>query len=79
MTITQDPDEQRKILRQHLQTQRRVLISMLNPAPAAGSDAFPRSMTMRMLSGKSTLLMLFLAEAMPLLLARYLARSSLRS
>jgi hypothetical protein len=33
-------------------------------------------MTMRMLTGKSTVFMLMLAEALPLLLARYIAKSS---
>jgi hypothetical protein len=79
MSREPDSDEQRRVLRQHLQTHRRVLISMLNPASATGGDSFPRSMTMRMLTGKSTLLMLFLAEVLPLLLARYIARSSFRA
>ena len=79
MSRYQDSDEQRRVLRQHLQTHRRVLISMLNPASASGGDSFPRSMTMRVLTGKSPLLMMFLAEALPLLLARYIAKSSLRA
>ncbi len=72
-------DEQRKALRQQLQTHRRILISMVNPAPEACKDRFPRSMTMRMLTGKSTMVMLILAEVLPLLLARYISKSSLRA
>ena len=81
MTTDPNSDEQRMILRQHLQTHRRVLISMFNPghATANGKDEFPRSMTMRMLTGRSTLLMMFLAEALPLLLARYVVKSSFRA
>jgi hypothetical protein len=73
-----DTDEERKQIRQQLQSQRRVLISMLNPAPAVTIGSFPQSITMRMLSGKSTLVMLFMAEVLPLLLARYIAKSSFR-
>jgi hypothetical protein len=36
-------------------------------------------MTMRMLTGKSTMVMLILAEVLPLLLARYISKSSLRA
>jgi len=71
-------DEERRNIRQQLQTQRMVLISMLNPAPTKKDGSFPQSMTMRMLSGKSTLMMLFMAEALPLLMARYIAKSSFR-
>lgn len=71
--------EQRFALRGHLQTQRRILISRFNPSPVATATSFPRSMTMRMLSGKSTMVMLVLAEMLPLLLVRYITRSSLKS
>lgn len=70
---------QYKALRQQLQSHRRALISMANPASTASAESFPRSMTMRMLTGKSTMLMLVLAEVVPLLLARYIAKSSLRA
>lgn len=66
-------------LRQQLQTQRRILIGKLNPAPASATGTFPRSMMMRMFTGKSTLLMLVLAEALPVLLTRYLSSSSLQA
>lgn len=77
--MTQTQNAQCKALRQQLQSHRRELISMANPAAAASADSFPRSMTMRMLTGKSTMLMLVLAEVVPLLLARYIAKSSLRA
>jgi hypothetical protein len=79
MTATMNTDEQRQALRQQLQTHRRILISMVNPAPEVRNDSFPRSMTMRMLTGKSTMVMLILAEVLPLLLARYISKSSLRA
>jgi len=80
-------DEQRQALRGHLQTQRRILISRFNPSPALSgsspsspsSASFPRSMTMRMLSGKSTMVMMVLAEMLPMLLVRYITRSSHKS
>lgn len=77
-------DEQRQVLRGHLQTQRRILISRFNPPPAVSasspsSTSFPRSMTMRMLSGKSTMVMMVLAEMLPMLLVRYISRSSHKS
>lgn len=71
--------EQRLALRGHLQTQRRILISRFNPPPVAAAASFPRSMTMRMLSGKSTMVMLVLAEVLPLLLVRFITRSSHKS
>jgi hypothetical protein len=73
-------DEQRQALRGHLQTQRRILISRFNPPPAVtASTPFPRSMTMRMLSGKSTMFMLMLAELLPVLLLRFITKSSHKS
>lgn len=79
MNTGMDSDAQRRELRQQLQTHRRVLINMVNPAPAAGTDGFPRSMTMRMLTGKSTVVMLILAKAVPMLLERYINKSSARA
>jgi len=77
MTMPKNSDEQRAILRQQLQSHRQLLAHRFNPGAAAGGkDTFPRSMTMRMLTGKSTVFMLMLAEALPLLLARYIAKSS---
>lgn len=80
MTDSADLDAKYRALRQQLQVQRQLLLSRLNPARSPAADtAFPRSMTMRMLTGKSTMLMLILAEVLPLLVARYTARSSSRA
>ena len=78
MKNTLDTGEQRRLLREQLHAQRVVLISMLNLVPVVGDDSFPRSMIMRMLSGKSTLLLMILAKVVPLLLARYIGRSAFR-
>lgn len=79
MSTMIDTDARRKELRLQLQIHRRVLINMVNPAPPAGTDGFPRSMTMRMLTGKSTVVMLILAKAVPMLVERYITKSSSRA
>ncbi|RAU19518.1 hypothetical protein DN062_00025 [Nitrincola tibetensis] len=76
MTSVPNSNNQRKVLRQQLQVQREKLRRMFNPEPPSDNDAFPRSMALRMLTGKSTLMMIFLAKALPLLLRFYMARFS---
>lgn len=61
-------DEKRHELRQQMQHQRNELKSIFNLAPSNDGDHFPRSMTLRLLTGKSTLLMIILMKALPLLL-----------
>jgi len=76
MTASEDSNEQRRVLRQQLKAQRHTLKKMFNLDPSSDNDVFPRSMALRMLTGKSTLMMIFLAKALPLLLRFYMARFS---
>lgn len=46
----------REALRLQLQTQRRLIAQQLSVAPAGANNSYPRSMTMRFLSGQPALL-----------------------
>jgi hypothetical protein len=59
--------EQRQALRRRLQAQRRQIAHLLAPAPGVGS-AYPRSMTMRLLSQRPLLAAELLAELAILLI-----------
>ncbi|TVQ69536.1 MAG: hypothetical protein EA373_08510 [Oceanospirillales bacterium] len=68
MTSPTPLDEQRLELRHKMQLQRNELKTIFNLTPSDNGDNFPRSMTFRLLTGKSTLLMVILMKALPLLL-----------
>jgi hypothetical protein len=78
MTSTTLTDEQRRLIRQQIHTQRSELVDMLDLVLPAEHDVYPRSLIMRMLTGKSTLLMIFLVDVLPLLLRCYMDRHSHR-
>ena len=68
MTAPSNLDEQRSELRQKMQHQRVELKSIFNLTPPSDGDAFPRSMTLRLLTGQSTWLVIILMKLLPLLL-----------
>lgn len=78
---TPTPDElveQRLALRQRLLAQRQLLAKQLAPTSARTGD-YPRSMTMRLLTGHPALTNQLLAEGASLVLGMRLARSLTRS
>ena len=48
--------EQRETLRRQLQAQRQLIAQQLSATPAEVNNSYPRSMTMRFLTGQSALL-----------------------
>lgn len=78
---TPSPDllvEQRLALRQRLLAQRQLLAEQLAPKPARSGD-YPRSMTMRLLTGHPALANQLLVEGASVVLGVRLVRSLTRS
>lgn len=68
MTAPSNLDAKRHELRQKMQRQRDELKSIFNLTPPNDGDAYPRSMTLRLLTGQSTWLMIIIMKLLPLLL-----------
>lgn len=69
---------QRQALCLRLQAQRRTLQMQVQAAAPMADDDYPRSLTMRLLTQQPSLAILVATEILPLLLNRFLGKSSCR-
>ena len=78
MSMTTSFLEQRRVLRIRLQNQRVILDEQMSIAEES-QNSFPRSMTMRLLTNRSSLSLLIVTEIFPQLLRYVLTKSGFRS